>query len=290
MPELPEVENVRRSLIPHLVGCSILRAGLLRSDVCTTFDGSSPTSLNLLEGGRITLIERRGKQLAIVADDGRVLSIHLGMTGQVLVRPAPPEPSEKHVHALWTIEGSETLVIFKDPRRFGGLWTFPDLASLHRLRWSGLGPDGLADAPETWAEGLRAGRRAVKAAMLDQSVVAGVGNIYADEALFRAGIRPSLLTSRLSAAQAANLAQRTRTLLEEAVEAGGSTLRDYRNADGESGSQQLAHRVYGRGGLPCLVCGSKLRIGVVAQRTTVWCPSCQAGRLGRVPLQTMKRS
>lgn len=233
-------------------------------------------------------IERLGKQLAIVADTGRVLSVHLGMTGQVLVRTSAPEQSEKHVHAVWTTNDPPAFMIFKDPRRFGGLWTFPNLESLRANRWSGLGPDALDADPASWAKGLRAGKRAVKAAMLDQAVVAGIGNIYADEALFRAGIRPGTLTSRVPTVQAENLARITQKLLAEAVEAGGSTLRDYRNADGASGSQQLKHRVYGRGKLPCLRCGKPLQSGTVAQRTTVWCSACQPARLVSVLPSSVK--
>jgi formamidopyrimidine-DNA glycosylase len=283
VPELPEVENVRRSLTPHLVGRLITRARLLRADVCTSFGGKALSSGDLLAGGRVVSIERLGKQLAIVSDTGHVLSIHLGMTGQVLVRASAADQSEKHVHAVWTVNNPATFIIFKDPRRFGGLWTFPDLASLRAHRWSALGPDALDAAPETWADGLRAGKRAVKAAMLDQAVVAGIGNIYADEALFRAGIRPTTPTCRVPAARAVNLAFHTQKLLAEAVQAGGSTLRDYRNADGESGFQQLSHKVYGRGHQPCLRCDKHLHQGTVAQRTTVWCPSCQPVRLDSVP-------
>ena len=281
MPELPEVENVRRSLIPHLVGHTIRSASLLRPDICTTDSGHPPSPASLLCDANIDRIERKGKQLAVIATDGRVLSIHLGMTGQVLARATPPDPSEKHVHALWTTStnpSNPSFILFKDPRRFGGLWTFPSIASLHALRWSLLGPDALDAPPDAWSAALRRGHRPIKAALLDQTSVAGVGNIYADEALFRTGIRPTTSTHRLTIAAATALAANVQALLAQAVEAGGSTLRDYRNADGVAGTQQLEHHVYGRSSQTCLRCGSPLQTAQVGQRTTVWCPKCQPAR------------
>ncbi len=276
MPELPEVENVRRSLIPHLVGHTLTEARLLRADVCTTENAATPTPADLLQGATVRSIERRGKQLAVVADTGRVLNIHLGMSGQVLVRPANPTPEEKHVHAVWTTAARS--IIFKDPRRFGGLWTFSTFEALLISRWRMLGPDALDADPLTWVASLRRGRRCIKATLLDQSVVAGIGNIYADEALHRAGVHPATLSHRLSPARASALGDSVRRVLAEAVEAGGSTLRDYRNADGVSGRQQEKHLVYGRSGERCLACSAPLRTATLAQRTTVWCPRCQTKR------------
>jgi len=275
VPELPEVETVRRSLTPHLVGETILSATLFRADICETHDQRPATDDTLLAHATIARIDRKGKQLALIATDGRVLNIHLGMSGQVLIRDQHPEATENHVHALWTTSGSRAVMIFKDPRRFGGLWTFPTIDLLNERRWSLLGPDALDALPSVWAPALRRGDRAVKAALLDQRAVAGVGNIYADEALFRIGIRPTTRTKRLSIAASLQLATTVRSVLAESVAARGSTLRDYRDADGFPGRQQLEHRVYGRSGQTCLTCGSRLRGGQVGQRTTVWCPKCQ---------------
>ncbi len=286
MPELPEVERLRCTLLPHLVGHCFERVRVRRASV---IDGPR-TPRALLVGGTGALIAgiaRRGKQMALVAQDGRVLVIHLGMTGQVLCRPVTnpdraasaegPLPAgagnDPHVHVAWTTEIG-TRVVFRDPRRFGGLWPLTGPAALDR-RWATLGPDALTIAPEALAAGLAGSRRAIKAALLDQTVLAGVGNIYADEACFVAGIRPSRKALRLKGDEIARLAGAIRTVLASAVAAGGSTLRDYRNADGEAGTFASQHAVYGRGGEPCLRCGRRLREATVAQRTTVWCGGCQ---------------
>lgn len=286
MPELPEVERLRCTLLPHLLGHRFERVRVRRAGV---IDGPR-TPRALLVGGTgssIARIARRGKQMALVAHDSRVLVIHLGMTGQVLCQPAAnlgraasaegPLPAgavnDPHVHVMWTTEIG-TRVVFRDPRRFGGLWPLAGPAALDR-RWAALGPDALTIAPEALAAGLAGSRRAIKAALLDQTVLAGVGNIYADEACFIAGVRPARKAQRLKGDEITRLAGAIRTVLSSAVAAGGSTLRDYRNADGEAGTFVSQHAVYGRGGKPCLRCGTTLRQATLAQRTTVWCPNCQ---------------
>lgn len=278
MPELPEVESVRRSLLPHLIGARIASATLLRPDICESFNarGQPITTrpANLLLGARITQLARRGKQLAVIADDGRTLCVHLGMTGQVLAQPREAVVTHTHVHARWTTH-SGTTILFRDPRRFGGLWTFPSEEALRRARWSTLGPDALdASGPALSAAG-RKSLRPIKALLLDQSVLAGVGNIYADEALFAARIPPRLRADRLAAASYEALAASIRAVLTRAIQAGGSTLRDYRDANGQSGLAARNHAVYGRAGQPCLICTLPLATAVIAQRTTVWCKQCQ---------------
>ena len=274
MPELPEVERLRCTLLPHLVGHRFERVRIRRASV---IEGPR-TPRALLVGGTgssITQIARRGKQMALLTHDSRVLVIHLGMTGQVLCRPAadPGPENDPHVHIVWTTEIG-TQVVFRDPRRFGGLWPLTGPAALKR-RWDALGPDAFTIAPEALAAGLAGSRRAVKAALLDQAVLAGVGNIYADEACFIAGVRPARKAHRLKHDEVARLAEAVRTVLGRAVAAGGSTLRDYRNADGQAGDFVSQHAVYGRGNQPCVRCGTCLRQATLAQRTTVWCPQCQ---------------
>lgn len=293
MPELPEVECLRRSLEPHLVGRTVRRAVLRRRDICEVFGESRPrraTPVDLLEGCTITRLDRRGKQLAIIAGDGAVLSVHLGMTGQLLFSPptrdGPDDQSrssksaaaQSHVHATWELTESGSPVgklMFRDPRRFGGLWTFPSVRALLEHRWNALGPDALTIMGGELAQALSGSRRHIKAAMLDQGVLAGVGNIYADEALFQAGIRPRRLGCRLTVAEVETLASAIRSVLGSSIQTGGSTLRDYRDANGKAGSSQLTHAVYGRGGEACVRCGGRLREAQVGQRTTVWCASCQ---------------
>lgn len=286
MPELPEVETVRRTLQPLLVGRRIARVELRRADIV---EGDRSVAA-LLEGATIRALVRRGKQLAIVGEGvgegggkglsaGRVLIVHLGMTGQLVHHATRPDlQSTTHVHALWTIESREKrgggVLTFRDPRRFGGLWPLANERALHE-RWASLGPDGL----EATADGLReragTSRRAIKAALLDQGVIAGVGNIYADESLHRAGIRPTRACHRIKGEEWSRLAAEVRAVLLGAIASGGSTLRDYVGGTGRPGAAQLLHAVYGRGGEPCLRCGLELRVGVVGQRTTVWCRGCQ---------------
>jgi len=219
--------------------------------------------------------------MAITAADGRTLCVHLGMTGQVIYRPlGTPLAKTDHVHAAWELQTKRGagVLVFRDPRRFGGLWTFPTLESLRASRWSNLGPDGLVVTGEDLRAGLEGSVRAVKAALLDQEVVAGVGNIYADEALFATGIHPARPARSLKADEVTRLADAIRAILQRAVDAGGSTLRDYVDSDGNPGSAQQLHLVYGRGGEPCTRCGRTLTQTTLAQRTTVHCPNCQPRR------------
>jgi formamidopyrimidine-DNA glycosylase len=261
----------------HVLGARVVSAELRRADVCASVgaDGAEVMSgpLELLLGARIVSLRRHGKQIAIVGEDGRTLVVHLGMTGQVLVNAAVVT----HGHAVWRLErgGQQVEMTFRDPRRFGGLWTFPSFEAARERLWAGLGPDALELEGETLREACAGTVRAVKAVLLDQGVTAGVGNIYADESLFRAGIRPTRRGRLVKGDELERLAEAVRGVLAEAIEAGGSTLRDYADADGKRGRAQEGHAVYGRGGEACVRCGGTLRQGVVGQRTTVWCASCQ---------------
>jgi formamidopyrimidine-DNA glycosylase len=237
----------------------------------------------LLLGAHSVRALRYGKQLALVAADGRAVCAHLGMSGQLLWRPHAAALAQRdHVHVQWRLEGGEGpgRLVFRDPRRFGGLWAFPSLESLQAARWERLGPDALTIESGALQAGLEGSKRAIKAALLDQAVLAGVGNIYADEALFRAGVHPMRAAASLRTEEVEAIARAVRTTLAEAIEAGGSSLRDYRDAMGVAGSYQGRHAVYGRGGLACAVCGRGLDRGIVAQRTTVWCASCQPAKGG----------
>lgn len=275
MPELPEVESTRLSLEPGLLGRGIVRAHLRRADICESGIGGTCSARDLLEGATIAQLARHGKQLAIIAADGRTLVVQLGMSGSLrLLTPGAPEP-KGHVHAAWTLDDGSRL-IFRDPRRFGGLTAFATADALRQTRWSELGPDaGRITGAKLHA---RAGesKRAIKAALLDQAVLAGVGNIYADESLFCAGIRPSRRADRLVRDEYDALAGAIRRTLARAIRDGGSTIRDYANGAGAAGRAQLTHAVYGRAGGVCLVCGGALRATRIAQRATVYCPRCQA--------------
>lgn len=286
MPELPEVERIRQTLEPHLVGRVIMRARLRRRDICESWvtgkagpRRARTTAAMLLEGATVKELRRKGKQLAVVARDGRVLCVHLGMSGRLTWRQRLAG-AKLHDHAFWEVRpprgGQGGQVVFRDPRRFGGLWTFDSPAQMEALRWAGLGPDALTLRGTHLAETLEGARRPIKAALLDQRVAAGIGNIYADEALFISRINPGRLARDLARADAAALAVAVRKVLRAAIRAGGSTLRDYRDGNDRPGRHQFRHAVYGRAGRSCTRCGTPLVSGVVAGRTTVWCPRCQA--------------
>lgn len=290
MPELPEVESIRRSLEPRLLGRVVRAVTLHRRDVLVLpgdpFGGFArqrgqartarprrAARADLLLDAAITALRRRGKQLALVAGSGRVLIVQLGMSGQLVHRePGQRAPQSDHIHATWRLDDGRLL--FRDPRRFGGLRALPTVSDLEAL-WSELGPDALSVQGPELAAALTKSPRPLKAALLDQAVLAGVGNIYADEALHQAGLAPQRPAGSLAAADSARLAAAIRGVLAQAVEAGGSTLRDYVDANGDPGTYQLSHAVYGRGGQPCPRCGHPLASAQVAQRTTVWCPHCQ---------------
>lgn len=277
MPELPEVESVRRSLARGIIGWRVVRAEAHRPGVIT--GPREPRSMLL--GARIARVERRGKSLALVAHDARALAVHLGMSGRLLLTSDADDPP--HTHAAWRLappHGSaarRTRLLFIDPRRFGGLWTYPSFDDLARDRWAPLGPDALAVDTDTLERRLRDTRRPLKAALLDQSLLAGLGNIYTDESLFRARLHPRRPADSLSRTELVALARCIRAILRDALRAGGSTLADgqYVDSNGDDGAYQRRHLVYGRAGLPCASCRRLLDHAILASRTTVFCPTCQ---------------
>jgi formamidopyrimidine-DNA glycosylase len=288
VPELPEVETVRRGLASAILGRRIARAVLRRADFCQTEHGKRARPAELLQGDRVAGLDRRGKQIAVVGDSDRVVVIHLGMSGQVLVLGSGQKPQRAdHVHAEWTLDDGSR-VLFRDPRRFGGLWAFPSREAVTR-RWNDLGPDALQATGSVLNAAAGESARSIKAVLLDQAVLAGVGNIYADEALFAAGISPRRKARSLSHDEWGLLAHKVRFVLAAAIEAKGSTLRDYRGATGEEGQAQSLHKVYGRGGEPCFICGTALRSLTLAQRTTVYCPTCQGRSASRVSPDSPQR-
>jgi formamidopyrimidine-DNA glycosylase len=290
VPELPEVESVRLSLLPHVRGCAVSAVEVRRRGVVsvTTPRGASrrlgprDSDALLLRAARIETIERRGKQLAVLSGRSaadRVLVIQLGMSGQLFcLSPGAHFPNATHVHVVWRLDSGARLV-FRDPRRFGGVCALSNPAAL-AARWESLGPDALSIEAEDLQPRLARTKRAIKSALLDQRVLAGVGNIYADESLFRAGISPTARASALKRPVVERLARCIREVLGEAVAAGGSSLSDgtYIDANGNPGNFQTTHNVYGRTGQTCRVCGAALRSMLINNRTTVWCPGCQRGR------------
>jgi formamidopyrimidine-DNA glycosylase len=198
--------------------------------------------------------------------------------------PPPAPRGEGGSVARGREQGEGVRMVFRDPRRFGGVWTCSSVQDLRERRWGSLGPDALAVTAAELGAALRGSQRGIKAVLLDQTVIAGVGNIYADESLFGARIHPEAVAGELGDAAVARLAEEIRAVLGAAVEAGGSTIRDYAGPEGAEGSYQDRHRVYGKAGQPCPRCRGGVLVGsMVAQRTTTFCPRCQGVLPHRVP-------
>lgn len=285
MPELPEVETVRRGLAPALVGARLVRVEARRPDLRFPLPEGF---VQRLTGARVERLERRAKYLLAATDREETLVMHLGMTGRFEVagastaRPGrfalaqPPDP--KHAHVVFETEAG-TQITFYDPRRFGYMDLLPTPA-LDRHPWfAGLGPEPLScgfDARHL-QRAFQGRRQSVKATLLDQRIVAGLGNIYVCEALHRAGVAPETPAGSLGRRRLERLQQCVRQVLAEAIEAGGSTLRDYASADGELGYFQHSFQVYGREGEPCLRPGCKGRVERIVQagRSTFACSRCQ---------------
>lgn len=259
MPELPEVETVRRTLAPHVEG-RVIRGVEVLSPLCA--DLKPERLVEALTGRRIQRLGRKGKHLLFALDRG-VLDIHLRMTGKLL---AGAERT-RHARAILTLDAG--VVVFDDIRQFGRLRYLEDAAELT------LGPDALGISLSEFAGVMRAHRARVKAVLLDQEAIAGIGNIYADEALYAAGIHPRAIASRLSRQRVKRLHEAVVGILEAALAAGGSSISDYVDAGGQRGSFQTLHQVYGRGGESCRRCGAAIRRIVLNQRSTHFCPRCQ---------------
>ena len=276
MPELPEVETVRVRLAPALEGRRLERVEITDPRLTRPFDRDEIA--HELEGERVTVVDRRGKYLIVRFESGRALLIHLRMTGSVLTGAAASAEDDLHRRAVVTLDdGSD--IAYRDVRRFG-TWLLlePDEVDMYIDARVGAEPLGESYRARDLAASL-AGRRApVKAALLDQRTVAGVGNIYADEALWRARIHPLTPAEALDLDEVKALHRAVRTALKAGIARQGSTLRDYRLPDGGSGSMQHEFKVYGRGGEPCERCGTPIDKIRVAGRGTWYCPSCQRRR------------
>jgi formamidopyrimidine-DNA glycosylase len=274
VPELPEVETTRRGIAPYLIGRRVLGVTLRRPDLRWPI----PAAISeLLPGQRIDAVERRAKYLLLHTEAGSAL-LHLGMSG--VLRALPPDaPIGKHDHVDIALERTATqadrILRFTDPRRFGCLlWQAP--GEVHPLL-ANLGPEPLTDAFDgdlLWHLS-RSRTAAVKLFLMDNAVVVGVGNIYASEALFAAGIDPRRAAGNVSRARYARLAAEVKRILAWAIERGGTTLRDFINPDGAPGYFFRELNVYGRAGEPCHVCGTAIRQVLLGQRSTFWCPHCQ---------------
>jgi formamidopyrimidine-DNA glycosylase len=262
MPELPEVETVVRSLAP-LVGRRIVSAEFRSLRVLR---GGDPDGMAAaLAGRRIAGIERYGKFIVIPLEGGGYLLIHLGMTGRLLLGG----PIGKHTHVILTLE--DGVLMFDDSRQFGCF----QLSHEFPARVARLGPEPLEISLADFRAALKRHKTRVKALLLNQRFLRGVGNIYADEALFRAGIHPLAIAGRLRGERPRKLYEGLQAVLREAIDAGGSSISDYVDAQGRKGFFQFSHRVYQRTGEPCVRCGTPIRRVLVTQRSSHFCPQCQ---------------
>jgi formamidopyrimidine-DNA glycosylase len=274
MPELPEVETARRGIAPALTGATLRQAAIRQPRLRWPV----PADLNAqIAGQTVVRVDRRAKYLLLVLERGSVM-LHLGMSGSLRVLP-DTEPPQAHDHVdlhFDAVDGRSQILRLRDPRRFGAVLWHAGPAHTHPLL-AGLGPEPFD--PDFNADylhrRLRGRRTAIKLALMDQALVVGVGNIYASEALFDAGIRPGRAAGRLSRADCQRLVHAVRRTLEAAITAGGSTLRDFTQANGAPGYFQHAHQVYGRASQPCQRCGTPIRQQRHGQRSTFWCPTCQ---------------
>lgn len=282
MPELPEVETVRAGLASLMEGQVIALAQVNRPDLRWPLPANMAARLT---GQRVLALRRRSKYILADLSGGETLLIHLGMSGRMLITDTRAMPggfthdlpaAQKHDHIVLHMQGGGRIT-YNDARRFG-MWDLIAPGAVHPLL-AGLGPEPLGnDFHAAYLNAAFKGRKTpVKSALLDQSIIAGLGNIYVCEVLFRAGIAPMRLAGQVAASQVADLVPIIRDVLSEAIAAGGSSLRDYRQADGELGYFQHRFRVYGREGQPCVTPGCTAHVArlVQAGRSTFHCPTCQ---------------
>lgn len=270
MPELPEVETTRRGISPHVTGFNVAEVIIRRRDLRQPISDD----MDQIEGRRILSVSRRSKYLLLEIDDGSQLLIHLGMSGSLRVI-SPSDPWKKHDHVGISL-GNGKQLRFHDPRRFGIVLRLTGDPMSHPLL-SHLGPEPLEENFHMAHLHVACAKRsaAIKLVIMDAGTVVGVGNIYASEALFRAGIRPRTPAKKLTRPRLAKLVESIRAVLTDSIEEGGTTLRDFLNSDGEPGYFRQRLFVYERKGEPCRNCGTAIRHEVLGQRSTYWCPACQ---------------
>ena len=261
MPELPEVETVVRSIAPYITGHAILNAAVFSKRVTR---GSFTETTRGLTGKKIEAVQRSGKQILVQLNHG-LLYIHLGMTGKLLWN------GERTKYARAILELDNGTLIYDDVRQFGRFEYFPEMPAFLEK----TGPDALTVSDEDFLARLKKHTGHIKPLLLNQTFIAGVGNIYADESLFASGIHPKARASRLSKARAQNLHSQILAILRLSIEHRGSSISNYVDADGACGNYQLQHNVYGRTGEPCPRCGKPVKRIVLGQRGTHFCPSCQ---------------
>lgn len=273
MPELPEAETIVRGLRRTVVGRTIRRAEVLKADVLRE---SKRRFGPKVRDRVIRAVERRAKNVVLRLDDGSVIAVNLGMTGRLLPFPTPPRGRHRPTHPAVRFRFSDGgILVFDDVRRFGTVECLD--AEAWDARSKAIGPEPLADDfhPTDLYAALQRSRAPMRSWLLDQKKIAGVGNIYAAEALYLAGVHPLRPALSVDVKEAEALHRSIRQVLADAIEAGGTTIRDYRNADGEEGTFARALHVYGRDGQSCSVCDDTVERVVLANRSAFFCPTCQ---------------
>jgi len=273
MPELPEVETVLRGLKPELIGRILTKIEQRRENLRFPIPEDFVVRLT---GQKIRQLSRRAKYILVHTENGQVMILHLGMSGRVMIHNDTPD-LQKHDHLVFVTDAGRHIV-YNDARRFGfvDLTTDEDLPT-HRF-FHHLGPEPLSNefSGPVLYKALKQKKTPIKSALLDQRIVAGLGNIYVCEALYHAKIRPTRQANRITKAEAEILTRQIKTVLDKAIAAGGSSLRDYRQASGELGYFQHQWAVYGKAGLPCPGCGYEIRRIVQSGRSSFYCPACQS--------------
>ena len=270
MPELPEVETVARDLRPLLVGRTLGKVQIGNRALRRPWSKGWGKKI---VGREFAAIDRRGKWLILELNDGGFLLVHLGMTGQLTVVP-PDTPATDHTHLVFPLDNGDELR-FRDIRRFGSATYYPNRKGWEEFLSDKLGPEPWDMPSGDWYAGLQSSRRSLKALLLDQTFVAGVGNIYADESCFAAGLDPRRMGSRLEPAEALRLLSSIQSVLTRAIESRGSSIRNYVGGSGLQGEFQDEFCVYGRTGHPCPTCAEPIQCIRLAGRSTHFCGCCQ---------------
>lgn len=268
MPELPEAENIARKLSEKLSGKFIEHILIRRKDI---LKAGRAEEFENLAGKKVLKVGRRAKCVILFFENEYQVWVHLGMTGQLILAP---HTGQTHIHAEFSFRERAEILAFRDIRRFGGLsLRGPGIEVLKGI--SRLGPEPLEMSGEDFKGILKGRNGRIKSLLLDQKNIAGIGNIYADEILFRAKIHPKKPPGKLPAEKVFTLFQAVQKVLREAISDGGSSIDDYTHPDGQRGKFQEKHRVYARQGKPCFECGTKIRRIVLNGRSTCFCPECQ---------------
>ena len=274
MPELPEVETTKRGLTPSLLGREMVAVEVRRRDLRWPIPDEFE---EIVTGARVSVMQRIGKYLVFELDNGWSILAHLGMSGTFRIEPLMPEILRKHDHLCIELESGEVM-IFHDPRRFGFILLSESGRVAEHPRLAEMGPDPFDKEcfhAQYFAQKLKARKAPIKPVLLDQKLVAGIGNIYASEALFEAGIAPHRPANSLKTKEIAALIEAIRKVLADAIASGGSTLRDFAGSGGESGYFQHQFKVYDRSEQPCVECKEPLMVEVMAGRSSFYCQNCQ---------------